>query len=265
MKLGDGIEVFRDHVNPMVVADLLASCTKWIDPQCHAQLPVWAPYTYRKAPLYKADWCTVQENKGVPKFEGNVAASTAQNRYLGVVGQNAKSRPNWTCCHIWGNDDPKFQQDHAEVNDPRYFTCPANMVLVPSPLKTFTDTVPEVKAALRYAAYQLYGFLPENRDVPHEDDAGDFLPESWRSAETIDFIAASNSVLARIHEQSKKLQELHENAGPKYPRTSVQSVVDYWAKKRPDSHYSQWSHETETMTYNLTETRAAGGEPDVRR
>ncbi|MFT5005495.1 MAG: hypothetical protein ACI8YI_001108 [Paracoccaceae bacterium] len=235
MQLGDGLEFFKKNADPETVADLLGSCAIWIDPECYQMLPVWSPYTYRKAPLYKSNWEERQTNRGEPKFEGNVAASTAQNRYLGISGLNRDSRPNWSCCHIWGNDDPTFQNDFAEVNDPRYFTCPANMVLVPSPLKTFTDTIPEVKAALRFAASLLYDFWPENRPRPRLDEAGLFLPKVWRQRETISVAIIDDAIQLNLAKRVKKLTELHRHAGPNYPPEKTERVIEYWRAKLPET------------------------------
>jgi hypothetical protein len=44
---------------------------------------------------------------------------------LDVASPNPK---NWTVCHIWGYDDPSFAQQSSVVQDPRYFSCVANMV-----------------------------------------------------------------------------------------------------------------------------------------
>lgn len=241
MRLGDGIDFFKSKAEPELIAQLLAACTIWIDPVCFRRLPVWAPYTYRKAPLYKSDWTTRQSNKGEPKREGNVAASKAQNRYLGIAGRNARTRPNWACCHIWGNDDESFQSDYSEVNDPRYFTCAANMVLVPTPLKTFTDTVPEVKSALRFAAYLLYGFIPENRPVPSAKDAGHFLPKSWQVEETINYSSITTKIEADLKKRAATLHDLQSCAGPNYPRDQVNNVVNYWNTHLPECLFSGWT------------------------
>ncbi len=239
MILGDGLEFFGKHADPRTLSELLGACTIWIDPKCHELLPVWSPYSYRKAPLYKANWKDRQTNKDEPKSEGNVEAGKAQNKYLGIIGTNKESRPNWACCHIWGNDDPSFQADHAEVNDPRYFTCPANMVLVPSPLKTFTDTIPEVKSALRYASSILYGFSPENRDEPDASAASSYLPDIWRKPETIRFVPINDRIIAHLTERVEKLAQLQESAGENYPRRGVAEVISYWKTQKPKSLFSK--------------------------
>ena len=71
------------------------------------------------------------------KFEGNVAALKSLVAALGVASPKPK---NWTVCHVWGYDDPSFAKQSSVVQDPRYFSCVANMVWLPTPLKGFTDS-----------------------------------------------------------------------------------------------------------------------------
>src|SRR5205085_1996044 len=91
----------------------------------------------------------------VHKSEGNVYANEALTLTLGL---KKKSRPNWSCCHIRGIDDASYQLSNIVVMDRRFFSCIGNMVLLPTPLKAFTDTMPDVKAMLRICARNLYGW-----------------------------------------------------------------------------------------------------------
>lgn len=167
MPLPDGLSEI-EHAMPMVM-DLIARTGRWVHPEVFRAMPVWYPETARKQPLYKADWRTRQTNKGEPKAEGNVAAQTALYTALGLL---TTQRPkNWTTCHIWGYDDPSFAGGSAVVQDPRYFSCVANMVLLPTPLKGFTDAVPEVKRHLRVCAFHLYGWACEHELVREEAEA----------------------------------------------------------------------------------------------
>src|SRR5262249_41671943 len=89
------------------------------------------------------------------KFEGNAHANEALTLALGL---RKKLRPNWSCCHICGVDDPHFQLSNVVVMDHKFFSCVGNMLLLPTPLKAFTDTFPEIKAMLRICARNLYGW-----------------------------------------------------------------------------------------------------------
>jgi hypothetical protein len=69
--------------------------------------------------------------------------------------------------------------------DRRFFSCVANMVLLPTPLKAFTDTMPDVKAMLRICARNLYGwpngqaeFHDTNTELDKWCDWASY-PQSW--------------------------------------------------------------------------------------
>ncbi len=70
----------------------------------------------------------------VHKHEGNNYASRALTLALGL---RSRDRPIWSCCHIWGVDDETFATTNTVVQDPRYYSCVANMVLLPTPPKAF--------------------------------------------------------------------------------------------------------------------------------
>ena len=162
----DGNEALRDDI-PAVVK-LIERNARWVHPETFRTLPVWAPHTARGRPLYDRKWTRRYTNTrkatGVTaeKFEGNVAALSALVAALGVASPKPK---NWTVCHIWGYDDVSFAQRSNVVQDPRYFSCVANMVWLPTSLKGFTDTLPEIKAMLRVCSFHLYGWACEHPSV----------------------------------------------------------------------------------------------------
>ena len=150
------------------VIDLIARTCRWVHPETFRELPVWYPWTARGRPLYEQSWQRRRTNtkratnQTSDKFEGNVAAADALKSALGV----ARPRPrNWTVCHVWGYDDPGFKSEGAVVRDPRYFSCVANMVWLPTPLKGFTDALPEIKTMLRICVFHLYGWACEHQSV----------------------------------------------------------------------------------------------------
>jgi hypothetical protein len=51
------------------------------------------------------------------------------------------------------------------VQDQRFYSCIGNMIWLPTPLKGFTDAVPQIKECLRVCAFQLYGWACEHEDV----------------------------------------------------------------------------------------------------
>lgn len=229
---GDGNDVLADTVEPSVLADTLARVCRWPDPKAFALLPVWHPETARKQPLFTKRWSAQMTNRDAPKFQTNDEANRMLTK---LVARNAMSRPNWTCCHIWGNDDARFQSNHSEVNDPRFYSCPANMVLLPTPLKGLTDAIPEVKAALRWVAYLIYGFIADDRIVPSKEQAGPWLPERWRNGEVPGIVEMTGEIEKRIMSRFGRLRADFREAPNKYPRDQVHAVVSYWRSTRPGS------------------------------
>jgi hypothetical protein len=64
----------------------------------------------------------------VHKGEGNVHTNEALTLALGL---RKNLRPNWSCCHIWGIDDPIFQPSNLVVMDRRYFPALATWYCSP--------------------------------------------------------------------------------------------------------------------------------------
>ena len=157
--LPDGLAAMRDVIQPSEVMRLIEHTARWVDPETFRLLPLWYPEHARRTYFYKKNWSEPQMNKNRQtghtehKREGNVHANKALTRALGL---RSDDRPSWSCCHIWGIDDAQYQEANAIVQDRRFFSCVANMVLLPTPLKAFTDTMSEVKAMLRICARNLY-------------------------------------------------------------------------------------------------------------
>jgi hypothetical protein len=165
----DGNEALRTDI-PAIV-ELIERTARWVHPQTFRALPVWAPHTARGRPLYDAGWTRRYTNNrkatGVTaeKFEGNVAALKTLVAALDVATPKPR---NWTVCHIWGYDDPSFGRPSLVVQDPLYFSCVANMVWLPTSLKGFTDTLPEIQAMLRVCSFHLYGWACEHESVAEQ-------------------------------------------------------------------------------------------------
>ncbi|MEE9454518.1 MAG: hypothetical protein V3V13_09080 [Paracoccaceae bacterium] len=228
-KIGDGLEAFNSVIDAREIARLVGELARWVAPETFRLLPVWCPETARKQRLYKAGWKEGQTNRGNPKFEGNSKANAALSMALGVV---KKKRPNWTCCHIWG-----------QVDDPRYYSCTANMILLPTPLKAFTDSVPEMKAALRIAAFRLYGFLPEGKAPPDVKDAGAWLPNGWDRGQVSGVRPLTVKIEKSATDRKQRiLNEFNEPQG-EYPHKQVDGVMRYWTEKIPDFEFTGRSHD----------------------
>jgi hypothetical protein len=150
---------------PSIIA-LIARTARWVHPDTFRALPVWYPEVARGAPSYDANWGSVYTNTNrstkttTDKSEANIYASKALVAALGT-----KKKDNWTVCHIWSVDDSKFQKTNSIVRDRRFYSCVGNMVWLPTPLKGFTDSVPQIKSMLRICAYHLYDWICEHSDV----------------------------------------------------------------------------------------------------
>jgi hypothetical protein len=112
------------------IASLIERTARWVSPETFKLLPLWFPEHGRRGLFYKGNWSEPQMNKNratghsVHKSEGNVHANKALTLALGL---RSKHRPNWSCCHIWGIDDARYQLSNAIVMDRRFFSCVGNM------------------------------------------------------------------------------------------------------------------------------------------
>lgn len=219
------------------VLELVARTARWIDPAVAQILPVWFPAHYRKMPLYQADWATPQLVSRRRAVETNFKGQRTLDKALGL---RKKDRPNWTCCHIWGYDDPSFQT-RSPTNDPRYYTAVANLVQLPTPLKALTDSMPGVQAAIRACAWHLYGWTPEPDDATDASRIRDGwlpagYPDSWprrgRALAPPGLVPLNQRIRASAQARKREIQEnlaRHEEGDlPHYPGEQVGHVLSYW-------------------------------------
>jgi hypothetical protein len=235
---GDGLNVLAKLLSVREVASLIEKTARWVDPETFRILPVWYPEYARGKPLHNANWTVVRRvtkketGEVQEKKEGNTQANIALCKALGT---NSKARPNWTCCHIWGVDDPSFARRNTVVKDHRFFTCVGNMLLLPTPLKAFTDVMPEVKAMLRECSATLYGWRCDHPDLlggtPPKFDRTDY-PSSWLKAETVPGIVKISDKIRRDAQQRKDtIKRDLQHAGVHYPKRAVEDALAYWAIK----------------------------------
>lgn len=239
----DGLEALRAELSVADIARLIERTARWVAPETFRRLPVWYPEHSRRGLFYKENWSKPllntnrQTGTSIHKPEGNLYANKALTHALGL---RSKSRPNWSCCHIWGIDDATYGSTNLVVQDPRFYSCIANMVLLPTPLKAFTDVMPEIKAMLRACALHAFGWrcdLEELATVDLEETVLDpAYPASWpkRAGDpaplgTVPMTAAiardaDRRVAAIFHDL--------DNAGPFYPREQVRAALSYWQISR---------------------------------
>jgi len=164
----DGVDELMSPLDLSETMGLIEKTARWVLPETFHMVPVWYPAHARGRYCFKNNWSEEKFNinrkdgSKVHKQEGNLYANKDLTHALGL---RSKERKNWSCCHIWGVDDPTFQRANDVVQDPRFYSYVANMVLLPTPLKVFTDTVPAVKVMFRLCAADLYNWRCEHDEV----------------------------------------------------------------------------------------------------
>ncbi len=240
-EVSDGLEALRKVMSLREIASLIERTAQWVAPETFRLLPLWFPEYARREPFYKSNWSEPQLNKSratgqiVHKSEGNVHANEALTLALGL---RKKLRPNWSCCHLWGLDDASFQRSNVVVMDRCFFSCVGNMVLLPTPLKAFTDTVPEVKAMLRICARNLYGWQCDHDSLLATNSALDnwtdweAYPESWpqkpHEKKPLGLVELSSKIRASAQKRLATIRHDLEHAGKFYPRDEVRAALAYW-------------------------------------
>lgn len=237
----DGLDALRSEIGLKEIAGLIERTAQWVAPETFRLLPVWFPEHGRGHQFYKKNWSEPQMNTkrttGVSslKVEGNINANQALTLALGL---RKAQRPNWSCCHIWTFDDQKYQKSNEVVKDRRFFSCVANMVLLPTPLKAFTDTMPEIKAMLRICSRNLYNWTCDHQSLGEtvaaldEWDAWDDYPKSWprfsNEKRPLGTVEITPKIEHAIFDRKAAIKRDLVGAGPYYPRTEVHQVLDYW-------------------------------------
>lgn len=135
-------------------------------------------------------------------------------------------------------DDARYTLSNVVVMDRRFFSCIANMVLLPTPLKAFTDTMPDVKAMLRICARNLYGWHCDHETLAATNAALDnwtdweSYPGSWprRLDEGLPLGVAplTDVIRASVEKRKTAIRRDLEHAGQYYPRDDVRAALAYW-------------------------------------
>jgi hypothetical protein len=241
LALADGLEVLRQKLPLKEVMRLIEQTARWVDPKTFELLPVWYPEHARGTLFYKSNWSAPQTNKN--RQTGQIEHKREANRYANMaltraLGLRSDERTNWSCCHIWGVDDSSFQSSNVIVRDRGYYSCVANMVLLPAPLKAFTDADDDVKAMLRLCARNLYRWHCDHelasaaRATVDGWTKWDAYPASWpRTPQSSPppGIAKLNSAIERnAQNRLFRIRKDLKEAGPHYPRDEVRGVLARW-------------------------------------
>ena len=237
----DGLDALRCVLSVREIMSLVERTAQWVSPETFKLLPVWFPEHARRGLFYKKNWSEPQMNRSratgnsIHKSEGNLYAMQALTLALGLRKQQ---RTNWSCCHMWGVDDASYQRSNTVVQDSRFFSCVGNMILLPSPLKAFTDTMPEVKAMLRICASNLYGWQCDHEELSEGNliltkwNDWDAYPDSWprtpNEKRPVNVVETSALIAARAHKRLATIRHDLKNAGSEYPRERVIAALSYW-------------------------------------
>ncbi len=243
-ELPNGLEALRRELSLAEIMRLIERTARWVNPETYRYLPVWYPEHARHSYFYKGSWSEPQMNRNretgkvVHKTEGNLFANKTLTSALGL---RSDGRQNWSCCHIWGIDDEKYQKRNSIVQDNRFYSCVANMVLLPTPLKAFTDVMPDVKMRLRVCARYLYGWTCDHDDVAELSEQVEkwsdwnSYPESWpkpdAASEPCGLAPFSNEVRIAADRRKAAIRRDLDTAGRYYPKEKVQKCLDYWKNK----------------------------------
>ncbi len=237
----DGLDALRSEIGVKEIAALIERTARWVAPETFRLLPVWYPEHGRGHHFYKTNWSEPQMNTtratgaSAHKVEGNINANQALTLALGL---RKAQRPNWSCCHIWGLDDPKYQKSNDVVKDRRFFSCVANMVLLPTPLKAFTDTMPEIKAMLRICSRNLYDWTCDHQSLVETVttldawDAWEDYPASWprrpNEKRPLGTAELTREIKQAIIDRKAAIRKDINGAGPHYPLNEVREALSYW-------------------------------------
>ena len=240
----DGLETLRSVISLGEIASLIERTARWVAPDTFKLLPLWFPEHARGRSFYKNNWSEPQMNTN--RVTGNSLHKSESNSYANealtlALGMRRKLRPNWSCCHIWGIADPLYQASNAVVMDHRFYSCVGNMVLLPTPLKAFTDTMPDIKAMLRICARNLYGWQCDHDNLLATNTALDgwtdweAYPESWpRTAHEklpLGVVELTPMIRKYALRRSATIRHDLEHAGSYYPRDEVRAALGYWKIK----------------------------------
>jgi hypothetical protein len=131
-----------------------------------------------------------------------------------------------------------YKESNVVVQDRKYFSCVANMILLPTPLKAFTDAMLDVKMMLRVCANRLYGW-----SCDHESVASvvakvaawadwDVYPESWptpsKASTPMGVVKLDSGIRKSAKRRLDQIRFDLDKAGPHYPRDEVRATLSFW-------------------------------------
>lgn len=167
----DGSTLLMDGCEKLGIKlpELVAACSVWASPEIFRHLRadndlgVWY-LNVRRARSGETRRTTSPD--GI-LLDDNTYANTAMKQALPA---GARGFDNCVVCHVWP----------ISCYNERYHTCLANLVILPSALASLTDFDPQVRAALQFRSWELYGWHPRDQERPLRPEA---YPDNWREPE----------------------------------------------------------------------------------
>jgi hypothetical protein len=109
-------------------------------------------------------------------------------------------------------------------------------VLLPTPLKAFTDVMPDVKAMLRACASVVYSWRCDHDDLPEMDveawTSHAAYPSTWPTSVAagapLGMVMVTPAIAADADKRLAAIRHDLEHAGPFYPRHQVRAALTYW-------------------------------------
>lgn len=127
----DGLKALRAEIGVKEIASLIERTARWVAPEIFRLLPVWFLEHGRGHHFYKGNWSEPQMNTkratgvSVHKVEGNINANQALTLARGL---RQIAAPSLVVLPHLGRRRA-FQKPNEVVEDRRFFSCVANMVL----------------------------------------------------------------------------------------------------------------------------------------
>lgn len=153
---GDDIqysEAFHQLEKPLM--DLVAETSIWVHPTSVSKDPVYPNVRRGRT-----------KDKGKIEDGIRIDDNTYANRAIKMAISKDIDIVNYTVCHIWP----------GTAYDQRYHTQLANMVLIPRVIAGLSDFCKKVVEMLKYRAFELYGWYPEEETAPEKPE---YYPEKW--------------------------------------------------------------------------------------
>ncbi len=145
---------------------LIAETSIWVSPQICEQIELKIGSSTRYPNVRRGRH---NENRGDIIDGIRIDDNTyANNTIKNAIGINRKNIIDFHTCHIYPNT----------CYDERYHTKIQNLVLIPNSIAQLSDNFEEVSQCLQYRSYELYGWFPENKEIPEKPNN---YPNNWRA------------------------------------------------------------------------------------